>query len=378
MLLARQGMKVLAIDRGEYGTDTISTHALMRGGVLQLHRWDVLPRIMAAGTPAVRATEFHYGQHTVKVALRAFGGVDALYAPRRTVLDSALVDAAMDAGAEIRHGHVMTELLHRPNGRVAGVAMIDRHGKRHEIVADLVVGADGAGSRFARLAGAPMSREATHASALIYGHWHGIESTGYHWYYEQGVSAGVIPTNADRHCVFACIPSKRFGDELRHDLVSGYHRVLAKCAPTLEHAVTASRLESRLWAFAGRKGFMRQACGPGWALVGDAGYFKDPLTAHGITDALRDAELLAHAVAGGSDARFMDYAKSRDELSIPLFQITDAIASFAWDLDSVRRHHETLNAAMKREVAHLSALSVPGIPSPIPDSETSLQQEKAA
>ena len=62
------------------------------------------------------------------------------------------------------------------------------------------------------------------------------------------------------------------------------------------------RPDEPLCVFAGRKGFLRQAFGPGWALVGDAGYFKDPLTAHGITDALRDAELLANAAAGGATA----------------------------------------------------------------------------
>src|SRR5215213_5409560 len=101
MLLARRGLRVLAIDRGGYGTDTMSTHALMRGGVLQLRRWGVLPRLLEVGTPAVRATAFHYGdEDALEVPVKpGHGGVDALYAPRRTVLDSVLVDAAQEAGA---------------------------------------------------------------------------------------------------------------------------------------------------------------------------------------------------------------------------------------------------------------------------------------
>lgn len=94
MLMARHGMRVLAVDRGAYGTDTLSTHALMRGGVLQLHRWGLLPRVAALDTPAVRSTLFQYGEEVVDVAIRPADGVDALYAPRRTVLDSMLVDAA--------------------------------------------------------------------------------------------------------------------------------------------------------------------------------------------------------------------------------------------------------------------------------------------
>ena len=110
--------------------------------------------------------------------------------------------------------------------------------------------------------------------------------------------------------------------------------------------------------FAGRKGFLRQAYGPGWALVGDAGYFKDPLTAHGITDALRDAELLANAAAAGTKADFADYAATRDDLSMPLFEVSDAIAALDWDLDQIRALHQTLNHAMKREVEHLWLLGM--------------------
>ncbi|MFO1026115.1 MAG: hypothetical protein U1E70_13070 [Acetobacteraceae bacterium] len=84
--------------------------------------------------------------------------------------------------------------------------------------------------------------------------------------------------------------------------------------------------------FGGRKGFLRQASGPGWALVGDAGYFRDPITAHGITDALRDAELLARAVVTG---RPEEYATVRNELSLPLFDVTDAIAAFDWSVEEV-------------------------------------------
>src|SRR5215469_5975217 len=118
MLMARRGLRVLAIDRAGYGTDTISTHALMRGGVLQLHRWGILPRLREAGTPPVHETTFHYGDEAITVAIKPSGGIDALYAPRRTLLDAALVDAAREAGAVVRHGRTCVELLHRPDGRV--------------------------------------------------------------------------------------------------------------------------------------------------------------------------------------------------------------------------------------------------------------------
>ena len=110
VLLARQGMRVLVVDRDRYGTDTLSTHALMRGGVLLLSRWGLLDQIVDAGTPAIRRTTFYYGAETVSVAIKPSPGVDALYAPRRTLLDRVLVDAAVAAGAEVRFGVTVTGL----------------------------------------------------------------------------------------------------------------------------------------------------------------------------------------------------------------------------------------------------------------------------
>ena len=154
MLMARCGLRVLVIDRGRYAADTTSTHALMRGGVMQLHRWGVLPRIVAAGTPAVRSTQFHYGEDVVQVEIRPQHGVGALYAPRRTLLDSTLVDAARMAGAEVRHGCTLAALLRHSDGRVSGAVILDDEGRSIEVTTYLVVGADGIGSTVARLTNA--------------------------------------------------------------------------------------------------------------------------------------------------------------------------------------------------------------------------------
>src|SRR5262245_52988386 len=108
MLLARQGLRVLLVDRDRYGTDTLSTHALMRGSVFLLSRWGLLDRLVEAGTPPVRQTRFDYGTDSVTVGIKPTRGVEALYAPRRTVLDRVLVDAAEAAGAEIRYGVSVT------------------------------------------------------------------------------------------------------------------------------------------------------------------------------------------------------------------------------------------------------------------------------
>lgn len=359
MLMARQGMRVLALDRGAYGSDTLSTHALMRGAVLLLARWGVLPRIAEAGTPPIRRTTFHYGMEAIPVDLRPGDGVDALYAPRRTLLDSVLVDAAWEAGAEIRHHHTVVGLRHDDAGRVAGVVALDEAGRQHSIAAGLVVGADGVGSSVARLAGAPVQEEARHAAPCLFGYFPDLPDTGTHWHYTPGAGAGCIPTNAGRHVVFVSVPQARFRAELRGDRLITLRAMLRADFPDLAAELGDTRPDGDLLAFAGRRGFLRQPTGPGWALIGDAGYFKDPITAHGITDALRDAALLAEAAADGSPAAFARFAARRDELSLPLFRVTDEIAGYGWTLDQAKALHLALNRAMKHEVAALAAEAVP-------------------
>jgi flavin-dependent dehydrogenase len=157
--------------------------------------------------------------------------------------------------------------------------------------------------------------------------------------------------------VFAAMPPGRlWNGPWRDDRRAAFDAVLHEADPALGASLASARPDERLHVFAGRKGYMRQAFGPGWALVGDAGYFKDPLTAHGISDALRDAELLANAAAGGTTAHFEEYAATRDALSLPLFEASDAIAALDWDLDQLGALHQTLNLAMKREVEHLAKL----------------------
>lgn len=359
MLMADRGLEVLLVDRCSHGSDTLSTHALMRGGVLQLKRWGLLDRLEASGTPPVCRTVFHYGGERVDIAIKPSHGVDALYAPRRTVLDPILVDAAVEAGAVVRFRTGLVEVVRGADGRVTGAVLQGPTGSRYTVSADLIVGADGAGSTVARQAGAAFAHRADHATAVIYGYWAGLPDDGYHWHYRPGTSVGVIPTTSaaggePRHRVFASMPPERLRGAGGAGLAERYREVLMECEPALATALEHCRLDGRLTAFAGLPGFLRQAAGPGWALVGDAGYFKDPITAHGMTDALRDAELLADAAAVGSTAAFDAYGRLRNKLSLPLLRVTDRIAAFDWDLAEVARLHRELNRAMQAEVEHLA------------------------
>lgn len=353
MLLARAGRRVLLIDRGRYGTDTLSTHALMRGAVVQLHRWNVLPAVVASGAAPIRKATFYYAGDALSVPINARDGIDALYAPRRFVLDRLLVDAAAAAGADVVHGVHLRDLQRSAAGRVIGVVLEDDSARVHRVRCGVVVGADGMRSTVARLVDASIYREGRHTSGTIYGHWGGLDVEGYDWYFVSGLSAGAIPTNGGQVCVSLSVPGQAFTRLFAHQQESAFHELLSQVAPALARQVEAAG-QARLHGFAGHAGFFRRAHGPGWALVGDAGYFKDPLTAHGITDALRDAELVASAIDAGSDAALADYQEQRDAASLDLFETTDAIASFGWNLTEVRVLHEALARAMSREVKLLA------------------------
>jgi len=361
MLLARRGMSVLLFDRDRRGADTLSTLALMRAGVLQLHRWGLLDALRAANPPAIRSTTFVYGDDAITVPIKSRDGVDALYAPRRTVLDPLLADAAAAAGADVHFGPRLADVLRGADGRVTGVVVEDRDRALHTVHAGIVIGADGLRSTVARTVGAATYHEGGHSCGTVYAFWDGLANAGNRWYYRPGVSAGAIPTNDGATCVFAAMPSARFHDEIHADMGAGYRRILAETSPAFAEELSAATPPERLHGFPGQHGLMRQSHGPGWALVGDAGYFKDPITAHGISDALRDAELLARAVARGTDAALADYQATRDALSRELFDITDEISRFEWDLDRLRALHVTLSRTMNDEVDALLRLDAPGL-----------------
>jgi flavin-dependent dehydrogenase len=361
MLLARAGVRVALVDRSPAGSDTLSTHALMRAGVIQLHRWGLLDRVIAAGTPAVRQTVFRYGDVTTTVSLKPVAGVDALYAPRRTVLDPILVDAAAEAGADVMFGISVTDVQRAADGRVIGVVGHDDRREPVRLSAVVTIGADGLHSTVARAVGATLERQASNASSFIYGHVSGLETAGYQWLYAPGVTAALIPTNDGQTCVSVGAPRARFRAELAGDIPASFQRLLAEASPELAQRVAAAAPPRQLRSFPGVPGFLRCPWGPGWALVGDAGYFKDPITAHGMSDALRDAQQLADAIATffagdlAEEVAMPAYHETRNRLSLRLFAVTDTIASYEWDTRSIEPHLRSLSAAMVDEVDHLLA-----------------------
>jgi 2-polyprenyl-6-methoxyphenol hydroxylase-like FAD-dependent oxidoreductase len=365
LLLARAGARVALVDRSAYGSDTLSTHGLMRAGVLQLSRWGLLDDVVAAGTPAIRRTLLHYaGEESVQVSIRRSPGVEALYAPRRHVLDQILVDAAAAAGAEVMHGVSVTEVVSEA-GRVRGLGATTREGRRLRLPARLVVGADGIRSTVAGSVGAPVVRRGTGRGSVLYRYYVDLPTAGYEWAYGDGAAAGLIPTNDGQTCVFVATRPHRMRELRRAGADAAFDALLEAAAPAQRGRVEAATPAGRLHGWAGTPGFVRRSWGPGWALVGDAGYFKDPITTHGMTDAMRDAELLGSAVLAAWSGSIPEpealgsFQLRRDALSAQLFATTDRIASYDWGVDDIRPLLRQVSSAMTDEVELLESLPLP-------------------
>ena len=354
MLLARAGLDVILVDRSRFGADTVSTHALMRGAVIQLRRWGLLDALVAAGTPPIGGATFHVPTGETNLDFRAG---DELYAPRRTLLDPLLVDAARDAGARVHYGLAVHDIRRDDAGRITGVSARDRQGRPFNIRARLVVGADGYHSAIARAVDAPVELVADGAASYLYRYWSGVDADRYESMYTRTATAGLIPTNDGLTCVFVGASPERLargGPDI-------YAELLREANPQIAERVLAGTQVGTTRRAVGRPGRIRRPYGAGWALVGDAGYWKDPITAHGITDAFRDAELLARAVVAGFDTdtlvdQLATYHHERNRLSRDLFDVTDRIAGMGWTDDEIGPLLLDLSRSMRDEVETLHSL----------------------
>lgn len=355
--LARAGRRVLCIERGRRGSDTLSTHALMRGGVLLLQRWGMTQALVGGSTPAIRRTTFDYGDERTEVSIRPAAGVDALYAPRRTVLDAALADAAERAGAVFEFGSAVTSLHRDPAGRIDGV-LVRRGDRVRTVPTRLVIGGDGRSSVVVRDTAAPVVASGRHAGAYLYGYWSDLPASGYEWYYRPGRSAGVIPTSAGQTCVFVgARPATVAAALADHDGPAGAYRALLGRIGI--PALAAAKQTGAVRYVRGLpNGYLRRPYGRGWALVGDAGHWLDPMSTHGMTSALRDVELLGQALTRAEDPAapglLAGYQAVRDRLSLPMLRASDEIASHDWDLPTIRRLLRTMASAMADEVDALA------------------------
>lgn len=331
MLLARRGLRVLAVDRAGFPSDTLSTHQIQVPGVARLHRWGLLDELDAAKTPATHRLRFDTGGVRLEGRYPRYDGVDALYSPRRTVLDAVLVDAARKAGAEVRERFAVEELVWA-DGRVTGLRGAHRgNGRSVTHTAALVVGADGKRSLLAQAVRAAAYRAHPGHTFAAYTYFAGLPGSGGEIYQRPGLAVPVFPTNDDLTMVAVLAPLGDLAD-FRRDPQARFLRALDVCGDLGERARSAVRAE-RLRFAPDLPQEYRAPHGPGWALVGDAGLVLDPISAMGITHALRDAERLADAVsaahrAGRSlDSGLAEYHRRRDADSRPVFDFTARLAA---------------------------------------------------
>jgi 2-polyprenyl-6-methoxyphenol hydroxylase-like FAD-dependent oxidoreductase len=331
MLLARAGHRVLLVDRATFPSDTLSTHLIHPTGVASLKSWGVLDRVLATGCPPVDRYSFDFGYFTITGTPRSCGGSSTAYAPRRTVLDKILVDAAAEAGVEVREGFSLTDIVVE-DGVVVGIRGRHAYGALVEERARVVIGADG---RYSHVAAGVRPMEYQQKPPLqwsYYTYWSGLPVHGMETYIRPHRGFAAMPTNDDLTLVVVGWPTDESA-AYKADVEANYLRTI-EMVPEFATRLRAARRVDR---FHGGTvdNFFRKPFGPGWVLIGDAGYCKDPITAQGITDAFCDAERCAAALgevfAGTQtfDAAMSAAQQQRDAHAMPIYEFTTQLATLA-------------------------------------------------
>jgi flavin-dependent dehydrogenase len=335
LLLARAGYQVVIIDRVEHPADTLSTHICAPAAQVMWRRWGLHAEIVRSGPPPTTTARVAVDGMAIDVPWPSDAApVDALHHPRRNVLDPIILGAAVDAGACFV-GRTSVERVIRDGERAGGVVVRDRHGRRAAVKASYVVGADGWRSRLARELGAATYDAHPVTNATYYGYWDGLDGDGLELFLSTGGRmAGTVPTNGAT-CVFV-------NSSVEHATSAGSPggilTVAARIAPELALRLGNATPISLTRGTQGLPSFKRVPRGPGWLLVGDAGCTKDPISAHGIADALVSAELAARALHETMQGRlevdaFHEYHDLRDEYVRDVFDATAALARYGWSTD---------------------------------------------
>jgi flavin-dependent dehydrogenase len=329
MLLARSGHRVLLVDRASFPSDTVSTHVVQPHGVARLRDWGLLDRLTATGCPPVHTYTFDFGPVTI-AGSPGTAASPVAYAPRRTVLDKLLVDAAAEAGAEVRENFSVDEVLVEDD-RVVGVRGRHRSGGRVTERAHVIIGADGIHSAVARAVDAPRYREKPRLLCGYYAYWSGLPTHGrFDTVIRPNRGFAAVATNDDLTLVISGWPYAELG-AYKADLDGSYLRSF-ELAPEFAARIRDARRETRIVGSA-VPNYFRTPYGPGWALVGDAGYNRDFITAQGISDAFRDAELCATALTrASSGAQSYDdamgaYQQARDAQVLAMYDMTTELAT---------------------------------------------------
>jgi 2-polyprenyl-6-methoxyphenol hydroxylase-like FAD-dependent oxidoreductase len=369
LLLGRLGHDVVLVDRAVFPADTVSTHQIARPGVVQLHRWGLLEAVLASGAPAIRQVTFTAAGESVTREVKHKAGVDLLVAPRRYILDTIVAKAAAQAGVHIRLGDAVTGVRLDDAGRAVGVYGRDRAGAPMQIDARFVVGADGLGSTVARSVGAEVIEHRGDAGAVQYAYFGGLRWHGIELIVADRALAGVFPTHHGQACIWVGSPSAdaRAARRRAGSRTEAFTAQLQAAAPELAARLRTGQRTSTVTGMLRAPNQLRGTHGPGWALVGDAGYHRDPVTGYGLSDAYRDAELLAaalhQALCGDADeaTALAGYQHRRDHALREVFELTCALAGYP-PVDEFVELQVQLAKAIDTDAANLAAGPAPGEP----------------
>jgi flavin-dependent dehydrogenase len=323
LLLARKGYRVLAVDRATFPSDTLSTHILHAPGVAALKRWGLLDDLVASECPPIEQYAFDFGPVVITGTSLAVEGNRTAYCPRRTVLDEILVNAARAAGVEVREGYHVDEVLVE-NGQVVGIRSGDREDR-----ARIVIGADGRNSRVAKAVGAEEYNTKPRLQYSYYTYYSNLPMDGMETYIRPDRGFGVAETHDGLTIIVAGWPYAEAAS-YKSDVEGNFMKTL-ELAPAFAARVKKAKREAPFLGGAVPSWF-RKPYGDGWALVGDAGYNKDPITAQGITDAFLDAERCTEAIAAWLRGKPYDDAmgawhQERDAKAMPIYEFTSQMAT---------------------------------------------------
>jgi flavin-dependent dehydrogenase len=330
MLLARKGYRVLLVDKATFPSDTVSSHFIHPPGIACLKRWGLLDRVIASNCPPIRSYCLDLGAFSLTGSPPSLDGVATGYAPRRTVLDKILVEAAVESGAELREKFTINEVCFE-NDRAVGIRGRTANGASVTEKARFVIGADGRNSLVARKTGAPINLEKPILNCAFYTYWSGVPVDGSELYPRDRCFIAAFPTNDDLVCTFVEWPKDKF-KRVRTDVEGHFMKALERI-PRLAERIRGGRSTKRFIGIANLPNYFRKPHGPGWALVGDAGYHRDPCGAYGISDAFRDVERLTEAVDKGFsgsqplEEALADYERQRNVSLLPVFELNHQFAT---------------------------------------------------
>jgi flavin-dependent dehydrogenase len=325
LLLARKGYKVLLVDRATFPSDTISGHCILHRGTVRLQRWGLLDKVLASNCPPITKVSSDFGDFVLSTEIPFVENAPVALDPRRTVLDTILVEAAVEAGAELRQGFSVTDLL-MDGDQVTGIRGNTQYGTPVTERAQIVIGADGKHSKIAQLVRAPMYMQVPSLTCWYMSYWSDFpcDSLEVHWRHHRVIFT--VPTN-DGLVLHAVAWTHDEFHEFRRNIEQNYVDTLNMMPDIAERLPDARRAE-RFYGMADLPGFFRKPYGAGWALVGDSGHHKDPTPALGISDAFCDAELLADALHEGFSGEqpledaLAQYEQKRNQRAIPDHQMT--------------------------------------------------------